>query len=214
MWFRRMLGRILLQRRVPVSLGSLVDEERVSTERTMGAALVFGLGVADAKLHVTDHCARVSLVAEWIAQRAGINDADRYVLQLAARLHELGMFAVPPELLDRPAPLTRAELETVRSQARLSARVARLVHPPRVASLIENQYEDHRRIAGGDRLGERDVLLAGILRVADVFAAVTWPRPYQDPMPAQMREEMLQSGVGVRYHPLAVDCALALEALP
>ena len=132
------------------------------------------------------------------------------MLQVAARLHEVGVFGVPPELLHRPAPLSEEELETVRGQARVSAGVARLIHPPRVAELIENQYEDHRKLAEGDRIGDRDVLLAGILRVADVYAAVTWPRPYQDPMPAPFRDELLRAGAGTRFHPLAVESALTI----
>lgn len=207
---RRFLSRILLDRPAATSLRSAVAEERELTERTMATAVVFGLGVRDAALGVIDHSARVALVAERIADRAGIHDADRYILQLAARLHEIGMFAVPSDLLGRPAPLTTAELATIRGQARISGEVARLVHPPRVAGLIEHQYEDHRRIAEGTGLEDRDVLLAGILRVADVFAAVTWPRPYQDPMPAEIREELLQSGAGTRFHPRAVSSAMEL----
>lgn len=210
-WFRRLVGRILLERRFPAHLPSLVEEERERTERAMATALVFGLSVRDAELGVTEHSARVALVAEWIAQRVGIHDADRYLLQLSARLHELGMFTVPRELLERRSPLTTAELDAVRSQARISAEVARLVHPPRVAELIENQYEDYRELARSRDIAERDLLLAGILRVADVFAAVTWPRPYQDPMPLARREELLQSGAGTRFHPQAVDSALELN---
>lgn len=208
--FRRFLSRILLDRPRPENFRSVVDEERDLTERALATALVFGLSVRDAALGVIDHSARVALVAERIAERAGIHDADRYVLQLAARLHELGMFAVPSDLLGRRAPLDASELDTVRGQARISAEVARLVHPPRVAGLIEHQYDDYRAIAEGTELEDRDVLLAGILRVADVFAAVTWPRPYQDPMPAEFREELLQSGAGTRFHPRAVRSAMEL----
>lgn len=209
-WFRRMVRHILLGRHAHEKTHSLVNEEREKVERTMATAVVFAMGVQDSQLSVMDHSARVALVAEWIAKRAGIHDADRYILQLAARLHELGMFAVPPELLHRPAPLSTEELETVRSQARMSAEVARLVHPPRVADLIENQYEDHRRLARGNRLEDRQLFLAGILRVADVYAAVTWPRPYQDPMPTEFRDELLQRGAGTQFHPLAVESALAI----
>jgi HD-GYP domain-containing protein (c-di-GMP phosphodiesterase class II) len=211
-WFTRVLRRAVPGAGRSPGTQDAVKQELAKTESTVATALVFGAQVRDSQLGVMDHSARVSLVADRIARQMGIGEADRYLLTLAARLHELGMFAVPQELLRRPAPLSTEELRQVRAQAGISAEVARLVHPPRVVHLIEHQYEDHRQVARTRRLEERDLLLAGILRVADVFAAVTWPRPYQDPMPVEFRDELLRSGAGTLFHPLAVRSALGLQA--
>lgn len=211
-WITQLFRHLAAGGRRSASPRTAVHDELARTESTLSTALVFGMQVRDSQLGVVDHSARVALVAERIARKMGVSEADRYLLTLAARLHELGMFAVPQELLCRPAPLSTQELRQVRAQAGISAEVARLVHPPRVVGLIEHQYEDYREVARARRLEERDLLLAGILRVADVFAAVTWPRPYQDPMPAPFREELLRSGAGTLFHPLAVTYVLALRA--
>ena len=42
--------------------------------------------VADDELGIVEHCARVSVIADWLGRRMGISEADAYVLQTAARL--------------------------------------------------------------------------------------------------------------------------------
>lgn len=191
----------------PLSPGG---EELGSTQRTMVRTLVYALDARNPQLEIIEHSALVSRLASLIAERVGVTEGDRYLLRSAAQLHEIGMLTVPAELLVRSAPLTRAELERVRSQAAVGAEIVRAAHHPRVALLVENQYLDYRELQRDPRIGPRDLLLAGILRVADVITAVTWPRPYQDPMPASVRDEVLRSGAGTRFHPLAVHFALQL----
>lgn len=192
--------------------GAPGSEELGSTHRTMVRTLVHALDARNPELEIIEHCALVSRVAALIAKRVGISEGDDYILRSAAQLHEIGMLTVPGELLMRSAPLTRAELARVRAQAAVSAELVRAAHHPRIALLVENQYVDYRELQRDTRCGPRDLLLAGILRVADVISAVTWPRPYQDPMPASVREEVLRSGAGTRFHPLAVHFALQLPA--
>jgi HD-GYP domain-containing protein (c-di-GMP phosphodiesterase class II) len=184
------------------------DEERGRVARTAASTLIFGMEVRDAELGIFEHSALVSIMAESLARQLGLSEADAYLLQTAARLHEIGMFTVPPELLKRAAPLSEEELARVRSQALVSSELAAVMHHPRAARLIRHQYDDYDRL---QRLGfaDRDLLLAGILHVADVLAAVTLPRPYQRPLPWGERAQVLERGLGTRFHPLAVQSALA-----
>lgn len=210
-WLRRLFrsngtGR---QDSTPSSIPPL-DEEIEKTKLRMASALTFTLQMRDPELGISEHCALVCRVAGSIARQIGISEADAYILDVAARLHEVGMFTVPAELLRRPAPLSTAELEQVRVQARVSAEIAGTMHHPRAVWLIEHQYDDHLSLQRRSDIPARELLLAGIFRVADVFAAVTWPRPYQDPMPPEQRSAVLQSGAGTRFHPLAVHYALQI----
>jgi response regulator RpfG family c-di-GMP phosphodiesterase len=181
-------------------------EDLARTTRTMVRTLAFGLEVRDTELDIVDHCTLVAEIAARIGRLLRISEAEAYILDTAARLHEIGMFAVPPALLKRAAPLSPEELALVRSQARLSAEIASTMHHPRVVELIEHQYDDYAELT--EKLEEPSLLLAGILRVADLIAAVTRPRPYQVPLPGDRRAELLRSGAGTRFHPAAVRCAL------
>jgi response regulator RpfG family c-di-GMP phosphodiesterase len=207
-WIRRLLRGTEPFAAAQEALDAPLREELLQTQRRMVDALFFSLQVRDAEIGIAEHCALVSRVAGRIAERMGVSEADAYILRTAAQLHELGMVTVPPELLRRPTPLASFELERIRSQARVSAEIARIVHHPRVATLIECQYQEHYQLRGNAEIPERDLLLAGILRVADVFTAVTWPRPYQDPMQHEHRARLLERGAGTQFHPDAADVAL------
>ena len=171
-------------------------------------AFELALQAREPQLGLMDHAARVAMVAGRIAASMGIGDGDRYILNTAAQLHEMGMLSLPVELIERRGTLSPQELQWVRGQARVSADIARAAYHPRIALLIENQYRDHTELRR-DGLSERDLVLAGIFRVADVFATVTWPRPYQAAMSAPTRSHLLQSGAGTRFDPLAVHAALS-----
>lgn len=171
-------------------------------------AFELALQAREPQLGLMDHAARVAMVAGRIAEAMGIGDGDRYILNTAAQLHEMGMLSLPAELIERRGTLSPQELQWVRGQARVSADIARAAYHPRIALLIENQYRDHAELRR-DGLSERDLVLAGIFRVADVFATVTWPRPYQAAMSPPTRSHLLQSGAGTRFDPLAVHAALS-----
>lgn len=171
-------------------------------------AFELALQAREPQLGLMDHAARVAMVAGRIAEAMGIGDGDRYILNTAAQLHEMGMLSLPADLIERRGTLSPQELQWVRGQARVSADIARAAYHPRIALLIENQYRDHAELRR-DGLSERDLVLAGIFRVADVFATVTWPRPYQAAMSAPTRSHLLQSGAGTRFDPLAVHAALS-----
>lgn len=208
-WMQRLIERVTAGPEPARSLGPSLDEERERTQQTILRTLSFGLQVREAELEIIEHSALVSILCGSLARLLALPESEAYTLQTAAQLHEVAMFAVPAELLLKETPLTAEELETVRRQAKASAELAAIMHPPRVARLIEHQYDDYASLA--DRMSEGDLLLAGILRVADVVAAVTRPRPYQDPLPIVDRAMLLQSGAGTRFHPQAVQCALQLS---
>lgn len=207
-WIERMT-RLLAE--APASRGAVPRPPRDGAARTREAMLrtvTFGFDARDGELRIVEHCAEVAGMVTAIGRHLHLTEADEYILRTAAQLHELGMFAVPRQLLLRAAPLTRAELATVREQARISAEVAALMHHPRVPMLIAHQYDDYATLR--HRLSPGELLLAGIFRVADVLAAVTSPRPYQDPLSPDNRLDLLARGAGTRFHPEAVLHALQL----
>lgn len=187
--------------------GPTLAAARGHAQRTVTTTIMFGMDMKESQLGILEHSAQVAMIAGWLGERMDVSEPDAYVLRTAAELHEVGMFGVDPALLMQTSPLSPEELATVRSQALVSARLAATMHGPRVALLIEGQYDDHAAQEG--ETNDPDRLLAGILRVADVIAAVRNPRPYQDALTLQQQERLLQRGSGTRFHPLAVQYAMA-----
>lgn len=206
-WLQRLIQRVTGGE---PSAAVALEDARGHAHRTITRTLTLGLDLRESQLEVIEHSALVAVLCRSLARWLHLSDADAYILETAAELHELGMFTVDAGLLLRTAPLTEAELAAVRGQARVSATLAAVMHHPRVALLIEHQYADFTGLR--DQLDEPDLLLAGVLRVADTIAAVTHPRPYQEPLSVAERAQMLESGAGTRFHPVAVDAALRFAA--
>jgi two-component system, cell cycle response regulator len=172
-----------------------------ATEELMKTTLGDAVRGCDPLLEIVSHSARVASLVDWLAAELDLPEEDREVLRLAATLHEVGMVAVPPEILDKPAPLSGEELEQVRAQAWIGANVVRLTHSQRAARLIRYQYCDYDELRGHFPADSPDLLLAGVLRVADVFDAMCYPRPYQRNLTDEYRTAVLRGGMGTKFHP-------------
>lgn len=181
--------------------------DTADTELAMACALTFALEARNPGLGLVEHCSRVADLALRIADEVGLDDENRTTVWNAARLHEIGMLAIPDSLLERAGPLTIAEIERVRAHAWIGAEIVRATFSERTAWLVEHQYSDHQtlrsQVPSADELKDL-ALLAGIFRVADVFVAMSCPRPYQDVIPLENRLDVLRSGSGDRFHPDAV----------
>lgn len=190
------------------------NESIFQTRRVMSSALLADLEARNDKLGLFGHSTRVAEIADKIAQKFALSSEARLDLTTAARLHEVGMIAVPPNLVDSPYRLPPETVARIRSQAFFSAEIARATQNDRTVRLIEEQYTEFRFLAARFRYDPECILLAGILHVVDAFDAVTFPRPYQQDVPDEIRLDGLLLGQGTLFHPDVVDklCELDLAA--
>ncbi|HEU4883361.1 MAG TPA: HD domain-containing phosphohydrolase [Longimicrobium sp.] len=182
-----------------------------ATYLAMASALTFGLEARNARLCFVEHCTRVADLADHVAAELGVPEDARDLLGAAARLHEIGIISVPAEILEAPTRLVPEDRALIREHAAVGAAIVRATHSERTARLVEHQYTDFARLQQVFP-DDVDLLLAGILRAADVFDAVTHPRPYQDRLRSTHRERILVQGSGSRFHPRAVEVLLHMGA--
>jgi HD-GYP domain-containing protein (c-di-GMP phosphodiesterase class II) len=124
----------------------------------------------------------VAALAEAVAARAdGAVDGDRFALRLGALLHNVGHLEVPPAVLNRPGKLDADEWALVRRHPEAGAAlVAGCGLPAEVAAVVAAHHE--RWDGAGYPLGlagEAIPLAARVVAVADVYDALTTPRPYK-----------------------------------
>lgn len=161
----------------------------------------------DASSHWTaGHSERVTHHAVGIAEALGFGAADVARLRHGSLLHDIGKIGVPPTILDKPGPLTEAELAVMQSHPAIGARIVESVRAFRdLVPLVLHHHEslDGTGYPAGLR-GDEIPDLVRILTVADVFDALTSDRPYREGLTVDSALVILTNGVGTRFDARAV----------
>ncbi len=147
--------------------------------------------------YLAGHSRGVANLASEAARLSGMQQDDIRVLHRAALLHDLGRLGVSNSIWDKPSALGEAELERVRLHPyltdRMLARVTTLSRSREIAS------RHHERLDGSGyprgltaaSLTPSDRLLA----VADVYHAMTEPRPHRQALDAEQASIELRAEV-------------------
>ena len=127
------------------------------------------------------HSTGVAELAEAAGWRLGLDREAVTTLRRAALVHDLGRVGVPNSIWERPGPLDAGERERVRLHPYLTERV--LAHAPALAPLAAIAGLHHERLDGsGYHRGCHAASLpttARVLAAADVYHALTEPRPHR-----------------------------------
>ncbi|MEA2410066.1 MAG: hypothetical protein QOC77_627 [Thermoleophilaceae bacterium] len=157
------------------------------------------------------HCRSVVELATSVGQELKMKPDDLQELEIAALLHDVGKIAIPKEVLNKPARLTDAEFElmkthTVEGQALLDRIGGRLA---RVGTIVRSCHErwDGRGYPDG-LLGEEIPPAARIVFCCDAYSAMTTDRPYRKAMPRSEAIAELQANAGSQFEPRIVDALI------
>ncbi|MDF2630963.1 MAG: hypothetical protein K0R39_4794 [Symbiobacteriaceae bacterium] len=186
-----------------VSTGAVVHHLRVQRVRIQNgfvesvAALVNALEASDDC--TAGHTVRVSDLSVAIGKTMGLSAGQLEVLRDGAVLHDVGKVGVPHHILNKPGRLTAEEFSIVRAHPTEGDRILGPFSHPHAAEIRDLVRHHHERLDGSgypDGLkGEQIGLMARILMVADVYDAVTSPRPYRTAMHPQDAVAMLEDEV-------------------
>jgi HD-GYP domain-containing protein (c-di-GMP phosphodiesterase class II) len=157
------------------------------------------------------HCRSVVELATAVGQELKLKPDDLQELEIAALLHDVGKIAIPKEILNKPARLTEAEFElmkthTIEGQALLDRIGGRLA---RVGTIVRSCHErwDGRGYPDG-LLGEEIPLAARIVFCCDAYSAMTTDRPYRQAMPRAEAVAELRANAGSQFEPHIVDALI------
>ncbi|MDP9349324.1 MAG: tetratricopeptide repeat protein, partial [Gemmatimonadota bacterium] len=130
------------------------------------------------------HCQRVADYACRIAQEVGMVDGDIDWFRMGAFLHDVGKIEVPAEILNKPGRLTAEERATMERHTVIGDEIlAPLEFPWDIRPMVRSHHERWDGSGYPDRLvGEEIPHTARILRIADVFDALTTARSYRRPL--------------------------------
>lgn len=147
------------------------------------------------------------MIAEEMAQEAGISPEDLEMLRIAGILHDVGKIGVPESVLLKPGRLTEEEFKLIQKHAEQSDAIVR---PIRFLDPVRGAVRSHHeRYSGGgypdNLVGEQIPLYARIMAVADAFDAMTTSRSYRKGMSVDEALKHLVEGAGSQFDPAVVE---------
>ncbi len=132
--------------------------------------------------YTAEHSLNVCILALFFGRSLGLNIAQLNNLGLGALLHDIGKLRVPLEILNKPDRLTEKEFEIMKKHALLGYEILKSKDEINDEALSVVQ-QHHERVDGhGYPFGLNDEnigLYSKIVKIVDVYDAVTSKRPYQ-----------------------------------
>ena len=161
--------------------------------------------------YLAGHSRGVANLAGEAARVSGLSGDEVVTVRRAGLLHDLGRLGVSNTIWDRPGPLTAAAFERVRLHPYLTERMlARVAALGRVREIAARHHErldgsGYPRGLTAAALTPSDRLLAA----ADVYHAMTEPRPHRAPLdPDRASRELRAEATAGRLDGEAVQAVL------
>jgi putative two-component system response regulator len=162
------------------------------------------------------HSYRVGRLASLLAKECGRGEEFIFMVDIAARLHDIGKVGIPDGILLKPAQLNAAEREVMKTHTTIGAEVlanSNIAHMKTAEEIARYHHEwwdgtGYPSGLAGDAIPES----ARITALADVFDALTHKRPYKSAWPLDSTLTEIMSLRGRQFDPRLTDIFLALVA--
>jgi putative nucleotidyltransferase with HDIG domain len=182
-------------------------EERTRLEEMVDAGVAALVRAVDMRDNRTGHHSEsVGALARRVGERLGMDPVELWLLELGARLHDVGKIGVPDAILNKPGPLDADEWEMMRRHAELGAEmIAKVPGLEPVAPLVRSHHERWDGRGYPDGLEEDDIPLASrVISACDAFHAMTAERPYRAALGVEEALAELTDGAGTQFDPAVV----------
>ncbi len=161
-----------------------------------------------------EHCYRVGRLASILAKEYGLEDDVCFMIDLAARMHDIGKLAVPDSILLKPGRLTDGEREIMQQHTTAGADLLAKSDIPQMHVAEEIARHHHEWWNGkGYPLklsGTGIPIAARITAIVDVFDALTHVRPYKHAWPVSQAMHEIRTLRGVQFDPDVTDLFMHL----
>ncbi len=158
----------------------------------------------------TGHSNRVAKLAGSISKHMGLSPRLQRVIEMAARLHDVGEVGIPDGMLQREGPLSADEQAVIRMHPVIGAQI--LAPFGEAAAFVRHHHERPDGRGYPDRLRDGQIPIgAGVIGVAEAYDAMVSPRPYRR---SRSRREALAEVDRLSGTQFMCEAADALLALP
>jgi PAS domain S-box-containing protein/putative nucleotidyltransferase with HDIG domain len=164
--------------------------------------------------YTAGHQPRVTQLACAIAAEMGLPEEQIEGIRMAGLIHDIGKIMVPAEILNKPGPLAEIQYEMVKMHPRAAFDILKGIKFQWPVAEIVLQH--HERMDGSGYpqglSGEKILLEARILTVANVVEAMVSHRPYRAAYDIKEALAEISKNKGILYDPVVVDACLKLFA--
>jgi len=162
--------------------------------------------------YTAGHQHRVSQLTSAIARQMNLSPDQVEGIYMTAILHDIGKISVPAEILTKPGRLTEIEMNMLRTHPKVGYDILKKIDFPWPLAKVILQH--HERMDGSGYpaglSGEKILLEARILGVADVVEAMSSHRPYRPAFGIDKALEEISKNRGILYDPEVTDACLKL----
>jgi len=184
--------------------------ERTDTDAKL---LAISARIDEFEGYSTPHAQRVTGVAGSLAAAFNMASRDRFFLEQAALIHDIGELMMNREYIHATRGLSMAERLDLERHPVIGEQEAAKTGLPRGVQLIVRWH--HEWWSGGgypDAIsGDQIPLAARILRLADTFSAMTGTRPFRIALAESDAKKYISEWAGIEFDPSVVKAFLALD---
>ncbi len=203
------IATIAAQASVAIKNASLYEEQQTTYLSTV-QALVSAIEASDP--YTRGHSERVTRYATALANKLNLTENAVKDLEQAAILHDIGKIGIDISLLHKVETLSMGDVDRLRQHPTIGMRILEPIHfMTRVREIIG---QHHERIDGSGYplgiSGDKLLLEARILSVADSYDAMTSDRPYRNAMPAEIALSEIKIHAGSQFDPVVTKAFIEL----
>jgi len=203
---------VALERREAALRGKVAEQELFRSRIEMLERLAVTAELRDDS--TGEHSYRVGKLSALLAMEFGCDEGTSFMIELAARLHDIGKIGVPDAILLKPDKLNDAERLVMRSHTTVGAELLSKSNIPHMQMAEEIARHHHEWWDGsgypGNLSGSAIPLASRIAALADVFDALTHKRPYKEAWPLDLAIDEIARLKGRQFDPQLTDYFLVL----
>lgn len=155
------------------------------------------------------HLERIKGYVQLLGRGLGLTQSEIQVISTACQLHDIGKVGLPETLLLQQGQYTEAELKKIKQHTTIGAEILRNSNSALLQAAETIALNHHERWDGSGYpnglSGEEIPLSARLCALADVFDALTTPRPYKKEISVEDALRLIVGASGSLFDPQVVQ---------
>jgi PAS domain S-box-containing protein len=160
-----------------------------------------------------NHVRRVAEYSKTLALLYGMSEEEAEMLRQASPMHDIGKVAIPDSILNKPGPLTPAEIQIMQTHSIKGHEMLKVSNRPLLNAASIVALEHHEKWNGkgypNRKKGEQIHIYGRITAIADVFDALGSDRCYKEAWADEKIFNLFRKERGEQFDPELVDIFFA-----